>query len=132
MAAIVATVFGSLAALVHLYIFVLESVRWTRPRTWQIFGIADQAAADTIRPMAFNQGFYNLFLAIGAAVGLALLWIGAPGTVADVAGRTLALFTLASMVAASLVLLTGGTRYLRPALLQGAAPLIGFVFLLFA
>ena len=85
-----------------------------------------------IRPMAYNQGFYNLFLALGAAVGLGLFWIGGPGTVADVAGRTLALFSLGAMIAASLVLLTTGMRYLMAALLQGTAPLVAFVFLLLA
>jgi putative membrane protein len=134
MAAILATVFGALAALIHVYIFVMESVQWTTPRVWRRFGVPDQQSADTIRPMAYNQGFYNLFLAIGALLGLVLLWAGGPGSapdVADVAGRTLALFALGSMVAASLVLLTSGARYLRPALVQGVAPLLGFVFLLF-
>ena len=36
----------------------------------------DQAAADTTKPMAYNQGFYNLFLAIGAVIGLVLYWAG--------------------------------------------------------
>jgi putative membrane protein len=133
MVAILATVFAALAALVHVYIFVLESVQWTTPRVWRRFGVADQAAADTVRPMAYNQGFYNLFLAIGAAIGLVLFWVGGDAhTVADVAGRTLALFALGSMVAASLVLLTTGRRYLPAALLQGTLPLIGFALLLFA
>jgi putative membrane protein len=42
------------------------------------------------------------------------------------------LFSLGSMLAASLVLLTSGGRYLRPALIQGTLPLIGFVLFLFA
>jgi putative membrane protein len=40
--------------------------------------------------------------------------------------------SLGSMLAASLVLLTSGGRYLRPALIQGTLPLIGFVLILFA
>ena len=39
----------------------------------------DQAAADTIRPMAYNQGFYNLFLAIGAIIGVVLFLVGRRG-----------------------------------------------------
>ena len=81
--------------------------------------------------MAYNQGFYNLFLAVGAIIGLALFWVGGPGTVADVAGRTLVLFTLGSMVAAALVLISTGSKYLRAALVQGTLPLIGFVLFLF-
>ncbi|KRA26130.1 epimerase [Microbacterium sp. Root61] len=130
--AIIATVFGALAALLHVYIFVMESVQWTQPRVWKRFGVADQAAADITKPMAYNQGFYNLFLAIGAVLGIVLFWAGGPGTVADVAGRTLVLFSLGSMLAAALVLTTSGAKYLRPALVQGTLPLIGFVLFLFA
>lgn len=132
MVAIIATVFAALAALLHVYIFVMESVQWTQPRVWKRFGVADQASADATKPMAYNQGFYNLFLAIGAIIGLVLFWAGGPGTVADVAGRTLVLFSLGSMVAAALVLTTTGTKYLRAALLQGTLPLVGFVLFLFA
>ncbi len=132
MIAIVATVLAALAALLHVYIFLLESVQWSLPRVWRRFGVADQAAADTVRPMAYNQGFYNLFLAIGAVVGVVLFWAGEAGSVAEVAGRTLTLFTLACMAAAALVLVTTGRRYLGAALLQGVVPLAGFVTFLFA
>lgn len=132
MVSLIATAVAALAALLHVYIFVMESVQWAQPRVWKRFGVADQAAADTTKPMAYNQGFYNLFLAIGAVIGLVLFWAGGPGTVADVAGRTLVLFSLGSMLAASLVLLTSGAKYLRPAVTQGTLPLIGFVLFLFA
>jgi putative membrane protein len=132
MVSILATAAAALAALLHVYIFVMESIQWTQPRVWRRFGVADQAAADVTKPMAYNQGFYNLFLAIGTVIGLALFWVGADDTVADVAGRTLLLFSLGSMVAAALVLVTTGSRYLRPALIQGTLPLIGFVLFLFA
>ena len=129
MIAILATVFGSLAALLHVYIFVMESVQWSQPRIWKRFGVPDQPTADATKPMAYNQGFYNLFLAIGAVIGIVLFWTGGGG---EIAGRTLVLFTLGSMVAAALVLLTTGMKYLRPALIQGTLPLIGFVLFLLA
>lgn len=129
---ILATVFAALAALLHVYIFVMESVRWTQPRVWKRFGVRDQTTAEAIKPMAYNQGFYNLFLAIGAIVGIVLLWTGGADSVAPVAGKTLILFSLGSMVAAALVLTTSGARYLRAALVQGTVPLIGFVLALFA
>jgi putative membrane protein len=132
MVAVLATIFGGLAALLHVYIFVLESVRWRHPSVWRIFGIRDQETADATRPMAYNQGFYNLFLAVGAAVGLVLVWLGADGSTLDAAGRALALFSLGSMVAAALVLLTTGLKYLRPAAIQGTMPLLGVVLLLLA
>lgn len=129
MVGILALVFAGLAALLHVYIFVLESVRWAHPSVWRIFGIASQEVADTTKPMAYNQGFYNLFLAIGAGIGI-LLW--AVNGVDDVAGRTLLLFSLGSMVAAALVLMTSGRKYLRPAVTQGTLPLIGVVLTLLA
>ncbi len=132
MIAVIATVVAALAALLHVYIFVMESVQWTQPRVWKRFGVPDQAAADTTKPMAYNQGFYNLFLAIGTVIGLVLFWAGDDDTPLRVAGLTLVLFSLGSMLAASLVLLTSGAKYLRPALIQGTLPLIGFVLLLFA
>jgi putative membrane protein len=124
---IAASVFVGLAALLHVYIFWMESVAWTRPEVWKRFSVADQAAADVTRPMAYNQGFYNLFLAVGAALGLVLWWTGR-----ETAGTTLALFSTGSMVAAATVLVTTGRRYLRAALSQGTMPLIGFVLTLLA
>ncbi|HYJ50907.1 MAG TPA: DUF1304 domain-containing protein [Microbacterium sp.] len=132
MIAIIATVFGALAALLHVYIFVMESVQWSQPRIWKRFGVPDQAAADTVKPMAYNQGFYNLFLAIGAIIGVVLFWAGGEDTPLSAAGSALVLFSLGSMVAASLVLVTSGRRYLRAALIQGTLPLIGFVLFVFA
>lgn len=109
------------AALVHVYIFVVESLLWRRPATRRIFGVRSEADAETLRPMAYNQGFYNLFLALGVIVGLLLLASGDLGQ----AGLALVLFALASMVLAALVLVTSNRRMLRAALMQGAAPAVG-------
>lgn len=125
MIALLATVVAALAAALHVLIFVMESIGWSRPRVWRRFGVRDQATADATRPMAYNQGFYNLFLAIGTAVGLVLWWTTDAATA--VAGFTLVIFGLGSMLAAALVLVTSGARYLRPALIQGMLPLIGLV-----
>ncbi|WP_022886858.1 DUF1304 domain-containing protein [Glaciibacter superstes] len=125
--AIVTSVFVALAAVLHVYIFLMESVWWTRPSTWKRFGVASQEAADTTRPMAYNQGFYNLFLGVGAAIGLVLFFAGQPA-----AGAALVLFCTAAMTLAAVVLTTTGSGYLKPALVQGTLPLIGFVLFLFA
>jgi putative membrane protein len=122
---VLATVVVTLAAALHIGIFIMESVSWTRPSIWKRFGVASQEAADITRPMAYNQGFYNLFLAIGAIIGLILYGVGM-----HPAGLALILFTMASMVAAAVVLVTTGRGYLRPALIQGTLPLIGFVLML--
>jgi putative membrane protein len=124
---VIGTVLVALAALLHGYIFLMESVWWTRPATWRRFGVADQAQADATRPMAYNQGFYNLFLGVGAAVGLVLVWAGP----AD-AGRALVCFTTACMALAAVVLTTTGPGYRRAALIQGTLPALGFIAFLFA
>lgn len=77
--------------------------------------------------MAFNQGFYNLFLALGTTVGLLLLGWGNP-----VAGKWVLLVSLASMVLASIVLLITSRKMWPAAVLQGLAPLLGIGFLLAA
>jgi len=122
--AIIGAVFAVAAALIHVYIFALESLLWRRPSTWRVFGIHDAADAETLRPMAYNQGFYNLFLAIGVALGLVLAASGSRAT----AGSGILLFALASMVLAALVLLTSNRRMLRAAVVQGAAPLVAILF----
>ena len=129
MIGILALVFAGLAALLHVYIFVLESVRWTNPRTRKVFGIPDQQTAEITKSMAYNQGFYNLFLAVGAAIGI-VFWV--VNGIGDVAGRTLLIFSLGSMLAAALVLVTSGKKYLRPASIQGTLPLIGLILAIFA
>ncbi|MCU1422446.1 MAG: hypothetical protein JWN36_2097 [Microbacteriaceae bacterium] len=126
--AITGSVFIFIAAVIHLLIFLMESVLWSKPATWKRFGLRSQQEADIVRPMAFNQGFYNVFLAIGAGIGLIMLGSGAWVQ----GGVVLSLFTAASMVLASIVLVTSSPRLLRAALIQGLAPLIGVIFLVLA
>jgi putative membrane protein len=120
-----AAVFVALAGVLHVYIFLLESAWWTRPKTWKRFGLTSQAEAETTRPLAYNQGFYNLFLAVGAILGL-FFYFGGP----EQAGTALVLFSAASMVLAAVVLTTTGPGRLRSALTQGTLPLIGFILFL--
>ncbi len=120
---IIAVVLAALAALLHVYIFVLESFRWTEPSTRKTFGVSE-ADAETTKPMAYNQGFYNLFLAVITFVGIAV--IGANGDV----GSALALAGTGSMLAAALVLVTHDRSMARAALTQGTIPALAVVFLL--
>lgn len=113
-----------LAGLVHVYIFWLESFTWTAPRTRATFGTTP-AQAETTKALAYNQGWYNAFLAIGAFAAVALLVAGRAE-----AGLALAFASAGSMVAAALVLLTSNRRMLRAALIQGALPALGLVLLL--
>ncbi len=65
-----------LASALHVAFFVVESLRFRNPATWRAFGLGSQAEADVVAPMAFNQGFYNLFLAIGTVTGVVVLLSG--------------------------------------------------------
>jgi putative membrane protein len=122
---IIAIVFAGLAALLHVYIFVMESILWTRPSIWKRFGLKSQDDAQTIKPMALNQGFYNLFLALGVIVGFFLL----PHPSLHAAGVMLILFCCASMLAAALVLVISNPKMVRAAVTQGLLPLIAVVCL---
>ena len=120
---VAALIVAALAALLHVYIFVMESVTWTSPRTRATFGMsADEAAAT--KELAFNQGFYNLFLAIVSAIGIAAVAMGHSGI-----GAALILAGVGSMLAAALVLLISSPDKARAAISQGLFPLISVVLL---
>lgn len=125
---IIGAIFVGIAGLIHVAIFLFESVLWSRPSTWKRFGIKSQADADVLRPMAYNQGFYNLFLALGAGAGLVML---ASSNVTQ-AGAALSIFVLLSMLLAAVVLVFSNPKLVRAAAFQGAAPLIGLIFLIIA
>lgn len=116
-------VLAALAALLHMYIFVMESVTWTSPGTRRVFGTTEEEALAT-RSMALNQGFYNLFLAIEVAVGIVLHVVGHE----DV-GVALVLAGVGSMLAAALVLVVTSPDKASAAVKQGAFPLVAVVLL---
>jgi len=117
-------VLGALAALLHVYIFFLESIAWTSPAALKTFGLRREQAEAT-KELAFNQGFYNLFLAIIAALGIALACLPSLATV----GYGLVLAGVGSMLAAALVLFCS-SPYKRPAAVkQGALPLLSVIVL---
>ncbi|MEH3133290.1 MAG: DUF1304 domain-containing protein [Mycolicibacterium neoaurum] len=120
---VAALIVAGLAALLHVYIFVMESVTWTSPRTRATFGMSAEEAAAT-KELAFNQGFYNLFLAIVAANGIAAAALGHTGI-----GVALILAGVGSMLAAALVLLISSPDKARAAISQGLFPLIAVVLL---
>ena len=119
--------FVGIAAIIHVVIFRLESIGWSKPAVWKRFGMRSQEDADIVKPMAFNQGFYNLFLAVGIVVGVILL-----ATDAALAGFGVALFATLSMVAAATVLVLSNPKLARAAVTQGALPLLAVLFFLLA
>jgi putative membrane protein len=111
-------VFAALAAVLHVYIFVMESLTWTSPRTRATFGTTAETAEIT-KELAFNQGFYNLFLAIVTGIGILGIALGH-----NAVGVALVLAGVGSMLAAALVLLTTSPDKARAAVTQGVFPLI--------
>jgi putative membrane protein len=110
-------------ALLHVGFFVLESVLFTKPPGRKVFGVSE-ADAETMKFLAFNQGFYNLFLALGVVTGAVLVVMGR----AD-AGKPIVAFGCACMVGAACVLATGGKRMMRGVLAQGIPPLVALAAL---
>lgn len=118
---IVGLVLAGLAALLHVYIFYLESIAWTGRAARATFGTTPEQA-ETMKPMAFNQGFYNLFLAIAVFVGIAFFATGH-----TTIGATLVFAGAGSMAAAALVLFVSSPRNRGAALKQGVVPLLSVV-----
>jgi putative membrane protein len=119
---LVAQLAALLAAAIHVWFFVVESVLFSRPGVAARFGLRTDEQIAAVRPMAFNQGFYNLFLAVGIAAGIAQIAAGA-----DVAGRAVVLFCCLCMVWAGIVLLVTSRRFLQAALVQLLPPLVAIV-----
>ncbi|WP_426989393.1 DUF1304 domain-containing protein [Pseudarthrobacter sp. Y6] len=129
---LVSLLFAFIAAALHVYIFTMESLTWTTPATWKRFGLASQADAETTKPLAYNQGFYNLFLAIGAFIGVGCVALGPDASAQQVIGWTLIFSCCGSMLLAAVVLALSGKKYLRAAATQGATPLLAVVLGLLA
>ncbi|MBF6210224.1 DUF1304 domain-containing protein [Nocardia puris] len=112
----VVQILAVLAALLHGYIFLLESVRFADPKVSRgLFGVAE-ADLPAVRPWAFNQGWYNLFLGVGALVGAILLRPNPD------AGWALVILSCGSMLAAALVLVATDRRMIKAAASQGTLP----------
>ena len=118
---IVACIAAALAAAVHGWIFVLETLRWEADATRRIFGTSREQAAAS-RQLAANQGVYNLLLGVAALVGVAVVLAGSTD-----AGLAVALTACAVMLGAAAYLVGSDRRKLRPALVQGVPPLVALV-----
>jgi putative membrane protein len=122
----VALAFAGLAAALHVYIWVMESLTWTSPRTRATFGTSAEEAEAT-KELAYNQGFYNLFLALVTFGGIA-----AHLADEETVGSTLVFTGAGSMVAAGLVLLLSSPDKARAAITQLAFPAVAVVLLAIA
>lgn len=114
---IVGMIAAFLAAALHVVIFYIESFAWTT-RALSVFGM-DRESAEATKEMAFNQGFYNLFLAIEAFAGITVYFLASRPV-----GLTLAVFGVGSMLAAALLLFVTSPDKRSAAIKQGFLPLV--------
>ena len=119
---IAASIAAIAAGALHVFIFVLESILWDSDFTRTTFSIADPEESRATRSMAFNQGFYNLFLAVVTVTAIAFWASGAAAV-----GAALLVAGLGSMLAAALVLAAASPAHRGAALKQGAFPLLGLL-----
>ncbi|MGC4106997.1 MAG: DUF1304 domain-containing protein [Thermomicrobiales bacterium] len=116
-------VFAGIAAAIHVYIFYMESFAWTSEKARATFGTT-VAQAEATKEMAYNQGFYNLFLAIASGAGIVLYALDR-----TTIGATLVLTGTVSMAAAGTVLLLSSPDKASSALKQLLPPLFAAVVL---
>jgi len=115
---------AGIAALVHVFIFYLESLAWTSERARRTFGTGTVEHAVALKGLAFNQGFYNLFLAIAVVLGIVLFSVGQ-----TTVGATLVFTGAGSMMAASVVLILSNPENAGAAGKQGLIPFLAVVLL---
>lgn len=119
--ATVTTVFAFVAIAIHIYIWVIESFLWTKPKGREIFGMTEEFAEST-REMAANQGLYNLMIAWIAATGLLAFWFGSPQV-----GVALLFAGLGAMAIAGIYLFLTSPAKRKPALIQLVPPLLSLI-----
>jgi putative membrane protein len=112
------------AVLFHVGAFVMESLLFHRPEV-QTFLLGRPEPAAGVRLWAFNQGFYNLFLAAGPAVGLVAYHSGD-----TTVGETLVVYGCAFMAACGVVLFVSDRRLWRSMIAQSGPPLVALLGLL--
>lgn len=117
--------FFALAALIHFGFFYVESVLFQKKGGHKVLK-TKESDHEAVKLWAMNQGFYNLFLALGMILGLYFvlkLQVGLAGALTG--------FSAASMVGAGLVLWITAPHLKRAALVQILPPLLGLVLVFF-
>ena len=116
--------FAGLAGSIHVLFFVMESILWMNPKVHSRFLVEDLAGAEAINVFIMNQGFYNLFLALGLFTGLYLLRLN------EIVGKTLIGYVCAVMVGASIVLILTVPTMVTGFIIQGLPPFIVLAYLI--
>ncbi|TGK00970.1 DUF1304 domain-containing protein [Leptospira semungkisensis] len=118
-----ARILAAIVGLLHVWIFIMESILWMRPAIYRRFGVSDSKSAEAMKAVFLNQGFYNLFLAIGALYGAAFYDIHvcyAPAIMA---------FACLSVFGAGTVLFVSKPSMARAAIIQGLPPLVALILI---
>jgi putative membrane protein len=118
-------IFFSFGGIVHLVLFIMESVLFQRKGGHRLFG-TNEADYSAVKVWAFSQGFYNLFLALGTFVGLSFVLkkqVMLAGVLTGFCGL--------SMLVAGIVLWLTSPQLRKWAFAQAIPPLLGFLFLYF-
>jgi putative membrane protein len=114
-------IFAIVAALFHVGTFVMESVLFGRPAVQRIL-VGRAEPAPGVRLWAFNQGFYNLFLAAGPVAGVIAAGMGHESV-----GRALVVYSCAFMAACGVILFISNPKLWRGTVAQSGPPLIALV-----
>jgi len=131
---LVTLLFTTVTVLVHILVFVIESILWLQPiiheRALSKLNAPVDASyyeqARILEVLFYNQGFYNLFVALGGIAGLVLY---RAGKVQE--GLTLVCYICLFALGASLVLASSTTAY-PGAMAQGLPPTLALVGLIFS
>lgn len=117
--------FFFVAAVMHVGFFIIESFLYQKPDGYKFFKISSKDHQAT-KTWAFNQGFYNLFLALGTFWGLYFVTqkqVMVAGVLTGFCGM--------SMLAAGVVLWLSAPHLRKAAYYQIIPPLLGFISLSF-
>jgi putative membrane protein len=122
---VITQVLAVVGALVHVAAFAMESLLFRRPAVQRLF-LGHSPVEPGVFLWAFNQGFYNLFVAAGVVAGLIAYHAGAAE-----AGTALVLYACAFMAAAGVVLVVSDRTLWRGALGQAVPPALALLAALF-
>jgi putative membrane protein len=116
----VAWIFASIAGGLHIVVFVWEALVFPSPAVHRGIFFTPTEDVPAIRLWAFGVGFYNLFLGLGALIGVSV-WMTGNETV----GRTLVIYTCLFMFLSGLVLVAADRMEMGRARGKGIGGAIG-------
>jgi len=126
-----AIIFAIITAIFHILFFIAESVLWLEPYIYQNVlskpdsseGVGLFEQATLMKIVFFNQGFYNLFLALGLITGMIFVKNGSVEQ-----GITLIGFCCLFAFGAGVVLALSAGAFLG-ATVQALPPMMALIFL---